>query len=93
MNDRDLLGEATERKERIVGWRRELHAHPELRFDLPWTESFVAGRLEEMGWEVRTGVARHGVVRSWRSPRLRGAWPFGRTWTPFPYGGDGAALR
>ena len=72
MTDRDLLGEATERKERIVGWRRELHAHPELRFDLPWTEGFVAGRLEEMGWGVRTGVARHGVVALLEVPGASG---------------------
>ena len=58
----NLMAEATELAERLTAWRRELHAHPELRFDLPWTEGFVADRLEEMGWTVRTGVARHGVV-------------------------------
>ncbi len=44
-------------------WRRHLHAHPELLYDLDQTASFVAARLREFGCdEVRTGVGRSGVV-------------------------------
>jgi len=44
-------------------WRRHLHAHPELLYDLDQTAAFVAERLREFGCdEVRTGVGRSGVV-------------------------------
>ncbi len=44
-------------------WRRHLHAHPELLYDLDLTAAFVAERLREFGCdEVRTGVGRSGVV-------------------------------
>lgn len=53
--------------------RRELHAHPELAFQETRTAGIVAQRLRQAGLEVRTGVARTGVVGV-----LRGARP-GRT--------------
>jgi hypothetical protein len=44
-------------------WRRHLHAHPELFYDLDQTAAFVAERLREFGCDdVRTGVGRSGVV-------------------------------
>jgi hippurate hydrolase len=44
-------------------WRRHLHAHPELLYDLDQTSAFVAERLREFGCdEVRTGIGRSGVV-------------------------------
>ena len=44
-------------------WRRHLHAHPELLYDLDQTSAFVSERLREFGCdEVRTGVGRSGVV-------------------------------
>jgi amidohydrolase len=44
-------------------WRRELHANPELLYDLPRTSSFVAERLRGFGCdEVRTAIGRTGVV-------------------------------
>ena len=44
-------------------WRRHLHAHPELLYDVDQTAAFVAERLREFGCdEVRTGVGRSGVV-------------------------------
>jgi hippurate hydrolase len=44
-------------------WRRELHANPELLYDLPRTSKFVADRLREFGCdEVRTAIGRTGVV-------------------------------
>ncbi|MBL8861683.1 MAG: amidohydrolase [Planctomycetes bacterium] len=49
-------------KERLVGWRRHFHEHPELGNREFETAKFVAARLTEMGLEPRTGVARTGVV-------------------------------
>jgi hippurate hydrolase len=47
----------------IAGWRRDLHQHPELLFDLPRTTEFVAGKLREFGCdEIATGVGRSGIV-------------------------------
>ncbi|MFT4149714.1 MAG: M20 aminoacylase family protein [Paracoccaceae bacterium] len=49
--------------EEMKGWRRHLHAHPELEFDLPETSDFVAARLEEFGVdEIHRGVAKTGIV-------------------------------
>ena len=47
----------------IRGWRRDLHAHPELMYDVHRTAAFVADRLREFGCdEVVTGLGRTGVV-------------------------------
>ncbi len=47
----------------IAGWRRHLHANPELLFDTHDTAAFVTARLKEFGCdEVVTGIARTGVV-------------------------------
>ena len=44
-------------------WRRDIHQHPELLYDLPRTAAFVADRLREFGCdEVATGIGRTGVV-------------------------------
>ena len=36
--------------EEIAGWRRWLHQHPEIGFDLPKTTGFVADRLRTSAW-------------------------------------------
>ena len=47
----------------VVAIRHDLHAHPELSFDLPRTAGRVTEVLESLGgFEVRTGVAETGVV-------------------------------
>ncbi len=47
----------------IVAWRHDLHAHPELMYDVHRTAGFVADRLREFGCdEVVTGLGRTGVV-------------------------------
>ncbi len=46
----------------LVEWRRELHRHPELQFDLFWTADFIAARLHEFGAQVRTSVGKTGVI-------------------------------
>ena len=47
----------------MTAWRRDLHMHPELSNREERTSRIVAERLRAIaGIEVRTGVARHGVV-------------------------------
>jgi len=47
----------------IQAWRRDLHEHPELLYDVHRTAAFVADRLREFGCDqVTTGVGRTGVV-------------------------------
>ena len=47
----------------IMAWRRDLHAHPELMYEVHRTAGFVADRLREFGCdEVVTGIGRTGVV-------------------------------
>ncbi|MGO4711177.1 amidohydrolase [Bradyrhizobium sp. 2TAF24] len=53
----------TEDIERAIGWRRHLHAHPEILYDLPDTTRFIAERLAEAGVDVlETGIGRCGIV-------------------------------
>jgi len=46
----------------MVALRRDLHEHPELAFEEVRTSGIVAQRLRTLGMEVRTGVAKTGVV-------------------------------
>ena len=47
----------------IAGWRRDIHAHPELRFEEHRTAALVAEKLKEFGCdEVVTGFGGTGVV-------------------------------
>ncbi len=48
--------------QRLVTWRRHLHAHPELSLQEKETAAFVASRLAEIGVPCATGVGGHGVV-------------------------------
>src|SRR6201747_517274 len=47
----------------IMGWRHDIHEHPELMYDVHRTAAVVADRLREFGCdEVVTGLGRTGVV-------------------------------
>lgn len=46
----------------VISARRHLHAHPELSNREVETSAYVAAKLKALGYEVQTGVARHGVV-------------------------------
>jgi amidohydrolase len=48
--------------EDLVHWRRDFHMHPELGFTEKRTSQIVADELEKMGYRVRRGVGRTGVV-------------------------------
>jgi len=46
----------------LIATRRDLHEHPELAFEEVRTSGIVAQRLQKLGLEVQTGVAKTGVV-------------------------------
>lgn len=66
---------STSEADDIRAWRRDLHQHPELMYDVHRTARFVADKLREFGCdEVATGIGRTGVVGV-----ISGASPEGRT--------------
>jgi amidohydrolase len=47
----------------ITAWRRDIHAHPELRYDVHRTAALVAEKLKSFGCdEVVPGIGQTGVV-------------------------------
>jgi amidohydrolase len=58
---------------KLIAWRRDIHQHPELGDQENRTSRLVSEHLRSLGLEVRTGIARTGVVGI-----LKGAKP-GRT--------------
>ncbi len=46
----------------LILLRRHIHQHPELSGHEQQTAALVAGELRRMGWQVREGVGRTGVV-------------------------------
>src|SRR5712691_5243932 len=55
--------------EKVVAWRRDIHAHPELSNRETRTADLVAQHLRSLGIEVTTGVAHTGVVGVLRGGR------------------------
>ncbi len=52
-----------EMHDEITGWRRHIHAHPGLLYDVQDTADFVVERLREFGiTDITTGIGRTGVV-------------------------------
>ncbi|WP_434707834.1 amidohydrolase [Pseudomonas sp. R1-1] len=70
-SSRQQIAEQAQKLEpELLETRRDLHAHPELGNSEKRTAELVAGQLKAMGLEVKTGVARTGVVAI-----LKGALP------------------
>lgn len=46
----------------MVGWRHDLHAHPELAFNEFRTADLIASELAALGLEVHRGLGKTGVV-------------------------------
>ena len=59
-------------KEEMTGWRRDLHAHPEIAFEEVRTSDVVAQKLAEWGIEVHRGIAKTGLVGVLRGRRDNG---------------------
>ncbi|WP_037987465.1 M20 aminoacylase family protein [Thalassospira permensis] len=53
---------ATELVDEFTQWRHHLHAHPETAFEEKLTSAFIAQKLQSFGLDVKTGIARTGVV-------------------------------
>ena len=57
-----MLKKAHAISEELIEWRRDFHMHPELGFELHRTAGIVADELEKMGYRVKRGVGKTGVV-------------------------------
>jgi amidohydrolase len=57
-----VLKQAHVISEELIEWRRDFHMHPEIGFELHRTSRIVAEELEKMGYRVRRGVGKTGVV-------------------------------
>src|SRR6202043_3211236 len=58
-----ILNRLSDLHAEITAWRRDIHAHPELQYDVQRTAATVADRLRAFGCdEVVTGIGRTGVV-------------------------------
>ena len=64
-----VRAEVDRTREHVVDTRRRLHRHPELSHEEARTADLAAGRAEELGFSVRTGVGGHGVVADLDSGR------------------------
>jgi amidohydrolase len=58
----NMLKQAHALTEEIIEWRRDFHMHPEIGFELQRTAGIVADELEKLGYRVRRGVGKTGVV-------------------------------
>lgn len=47
---------------KVIAWRRDFHEHPELGNRETRTAGIIAKHLQDLGMEVKTGVATTGVV-------------------------------
>jgi amidohydrolase len=70
INPSDIYQAAEKLSAQITAWRRDIHQHPELRFEEVRTAGLAAGHLRALGLEVKTGVGKTGVTGL-----LRGAHP------------------
>ncbi|MBX9688006.1 MAG: amidohydrolase [Candidatus Obscuribacterales bacterium] len=57
-----MLDRARELEKEIIELRRYLHRHPELSFAETETAKLSAEKLKELGFEVKTGIAKTGVL-------------------------------
>jgi hippurate hydrolase len=58
-----VINRLADRADEIAEWRRDLHAHPELQYEVHRTAATVAEKLKAFGCdEIATGIGRTGVV-------------------------------
>jgi amidohydrolase len=57
-----ISSEAKKLEKKIIAWRRDIHEHPELGNREVRTAALVEKHLRSLGFEVKTGVAKTGVV-------------------------------
>ena len=59
--EQEIRQRAAQIESKLIGWRRDIHEHPELGEQETRTAGLVAKHLAKLGLEVKTGVARTGV--------------------------------
>jgi hippurate hydrolase len=70
-----LIARIKDMHDDLIGWRHDIHAHPELGFEEARTSALVAEKLALFGCEVHRGIGKTGVVGRLRlgsSPRTIG---------------------
>ncbi|MEW6210414.1 MAG: amidohydrolase [Acidobacteriota bacterium] len=67
--DQQIAGMAESLRQQLINQRRDFHMHPELSNREERTSRVLAERLRALGLEVKTNVARHGIVALLRGAR------------------------
>ena len=57
-----LIERIVARHSQLTGWRQDIHAHPELRYQEHRTAAICAEELRLLGIEVKEGVGQTGVI-------------------------------
>jgi amidohydrolase len=57
-----IANKALSIEQKVIAWRRDFHEHPELGNSETRTAGIIAKHLHSLGIEVKTGVAKTGVV-------------------------------
>lgn len=60
--EREIRQRAAQIESKLIAWRRDIHQYPELGEQETRTAGLVAAHLTSLGLEVKTGIARTGVV-------------------------------
>src|SRR5437660_11753955 len=60
--EQEIRQRAGQVESRLIGWRRDIHEHPELGEQEMRTSALVAAHLKSLGLEVKTGIANTGIV-------------------------------
>ena len=70
-----IVNRVADLHDEITAWRRDLHAHPELLYDVHRTAASVADKLKAFGCdEVVSGIGRTGELFAYQRS---GVTPFG----------------
>ena len=69
-----IVNRVADLQDEITAWRRDLHAHPELQYDVHRTAGAISEKLKSFGCDdVVTGIGRTGVVGVIRGRKPGGA--------------------
>jgi amidohydrolase len=60
--EKKIRQSASQVESKLIAWRRDIHQYPELAEQETRTSGLVAEHLGKLGLEVKTGVARTGVI-------------------------------
>lgn len=69
----EVFKKSSELEEKMIAWRRDIHQNPELGEVENRTAKLIADHLKNLGMEVKTGIAKTGVVGVLRGDSLHPA--------------------